>query len=302
MTVDGQSFVLDGRRLWLVSGAVPYARIPRGLWADRLRAARQAGLNCIEAPVVWGLHEPRQGSFNFEGDLDLAAFVTMIGEMRLQCILRVGPHVGDGYELGGLPAWLLADESTRLGLRSSEPAFLNAVSKFTGQVCDRVRDLQATSPRRVAGGPIVLVQSEHHWFCGDPHQAQAYLREIERYLREDGITVPISNSNNLFASAEGQVDGWFADHHLFANLRQLRTVRPDHPRLLTGLPLGPTPVLGRATGEPMAARSALPRLAEVLASGAQFNLSPFAGGSGLWGCTGETDDGAGGDGGAGGGG
>jgi len=292
MTVDGQSFALDGRRLWLVSGTVPYARIPRGLWASRLAAARQAGLNCIETPVVWALHEPRQGSFNFEGDLDLEAFVSLVGEMRMHCIVRIGPHVGEGYDLGGLPAWLLADEATRFGLRSSEPSFLHAVSKFTGQVCDRLKDLQITSSRRASGGPVVLVQSEHHWFCGDPAQGDAYLREIERYLREDGITVPVSNSNNLFHSVEGQVDGWFADHHLFANLRQLRTVRPDQPRLLSGLPMGPMPVWGSQTAPGLPARVALRRLAEVLAAGAQYNIAPFTGGTGLYACLGQTESGA----------
>lgn len=291
MTVDGQSFALDGRRLWLVSGTVPYARIPRGLWPDRLAAARQAGLNCIETPVVWALHEPRQGSFNFEGDLDLEAFVTLVGEMRMHCILRIGPHVGDGYDLGGIPDWLLADDATRAGLRSSEPTFLHAVSRFTGQVCDRVKDLQATSSRRSAGGPVVLVQSEHHWFCADPAQGDAYLREIERYLREDGITVPISNSNNLFHSVEGQIDGWFADHHLFANLRQLRAVRPDQPRLLSGLPMGPMMTWGTPPSPGLTPRVAMRRLAEVLATGAQYNIAPFTAGSGLYACLGQTEAG-----------
>ncbi len=88
ITFDGQSFMVDGRRLWLASGAIHYSRVPRGLWRDRIRAARQAGLNCIETYVFWNVHEPEPGRFVFEGDADLRAFVAMIGEEGMWCILR----------------------------------------------------------------------------------------------------------------------------------------------------------------------------------------------------------------------
>lgn len=287
MSLDGQSFTLDGRRLWLVSGTVPYARIPRGQWLPRLLAARDAGLNCVETPVVWSLHEPQEGEFRFEGDLDLAEFIRTIAQLRLHCILRIGPYVGDGYDLGGLPAWLLAGE-TRHRLRSSDAGFLHAVSKFTAQVCAQVRDLQATSSRG-APGPIVAVQSEHRWFCGDSTQGAAYLGELERFLRENGVSVPIINTNNLFHSPEGQVDAWVADHHLFANLRQLRTLRPDQPRFLMGLSLGAPAVLGRPASDGLSPRAAMRRLAEVLAAGSQYGITPFVSGSGLSGATGAVD-------------
>src|SRR5690606_3070223 len=59
VTFDGRSFMLDGRRIWLVSGQVAYGRIPREHWADRIHAAKLAGLNTIETPVFWSQHEPR---------------------------------------------------------------------------------------------------------------------------------------------------------------------------------------------------------------------------------------------------
>jgi beta-galactosidase len=103
---DGQSFLIDNRRIWLVSGAVHYARTPRELWRQRLRAAKQAGLNCIDTYVFWNLHEPQPGTFRFDGDADLRAFVQMIGEEGLYCILRPGPYVCSEWDFGGLPAWL----------------------------------------------------------------------------------------------------------------------------------------------------------------------------------------------------
>ena len=65
VTYDGRSFMLDGRRIWLVSGSIPYFRLPRASWADRIHAAKLAGLNTVDVPVAWHRHEPRPGQFNF---------------------------------------------------------------------------------------------------------------------------------------------------------------------------------------------------------------------------------------------
>src|SRR5262245_25612293 len=162
ITYDGQSFMLDGRRIWLVSGAIHYARVPRELWADRIHAARQAGLNCIETPVFWARHEARQGQFDFKGDNDLRHFVELIQQVNMYCILRPGPFVGAGWDMGGLPAWLLGVPNIRLRV-NSQP-FLEACSRYITAVAQQVRDLQVTSGD--GGGPIILIQNEHAWTCG----------------------------------------------------------------------------------------------------------------------------------------
>ena len=104
VTHDGHTFSIDGRRVWVVSGTVHYARIPPELWRARLLAARRAGLNCIETPVVWGLHEPHPGHIEFGGAVDLGKFLKLVHELVMHAIVRVGPYVGEGYDLGGLPS------------------------------------------------------------------------------------------------------------------------------------------------------------------------------------------------------
>ena len=280
MTVDGHSLSVDGRRIWLVSGAIHPARIPRGLWRSRLMAAKQAGLNCVEAPVVWGLHEPRPGLFDFEGERDIRAFVELVGELGMRCILRVGPHVGEAYDLGGLPTWLVPKVEGRV--RTGEAEFLAACSSYLTKLCAQVADLQATgSSRRGATGegPIVLVQSEHEWFCGDDATASAYLGELIRYLREGGITVPIVNRNNLYQTIEGEIDAWTGFADLFATVRQLRTVRPDQPNIVMGLETGAPDLWGEPTRSQKSPHALMRAMAETLAAGGQFNLSPFAGGT-----------------------
>ncbi len=278
ITHDAQCFTIAGRRRWIVSGTVDPARIPRALWGERLRAARQAGLNCITAPVVWARHEKIPGTIDFTKENDIASFVRLIGELGLLCILRPGPFVGGGWDAGGLPAWL----STRVngGARSGAQAFLEAASRWIEAVMKQVRDLQATGTAK--RGPIALIQSEHEWFCGDDAAGGAYLGELGRFFRECGAKVPIVNCNNLYQSIEGQIDCWNGREGLYAHLRQLGHVRPETPRVALETPLGRTSVWGESSPAGLTPTQALHRLAQALAAGAQFNVGPFHGGT-LWG-------------------
>ncbi len=277
IATDGQSLLIDGRRVWLVSGTVPYARIPRDRWRSHLAGAKQAGLNCIEAPIPWSLHEPRQGAFDFDGDLDLSAFIELAGEMGLRVILRAGPYIGQRWDLGGLPSWLLPEAGKTL--RSGSAEFLQACSKYIGELCKRVRDLQVSASRSRSGGPIVMLQSEHQWFCGDETQGAAYLAELDRFFRENGISVPIVNANNLFHHVEGQIDAWIERDHLFSTVRQLRAVNPDQPAMVLAIGEPNLATWGAEPDSPLEPRRLLRRLAEVCAAGGQFNIGSFYGGT-----------------------
>ena len=95
ISYDGQSFSIDGRRVWLVSAAMHYPRIPRELWRSRIRAAKEAGFNCIETYVFWNAHERQPKVFDFEGNLDVRAFVELIGQEGMFCIFRPA-RIADG--------------------------------------------------------------------------------------------------------------------------------------------------------------------------------------------------------------
>lgn len=302
---DGQSFLVDGRRLWLVSGTIHYAGVPRKLWASRIAAARQAGLNCIDTHVVWAHHEREPGRFDFDGERDLRAFVEMVGEAGMWCVLRPGPAIGGGWDFGGLPPWLArsaeaSGSEARVKLRQSDPRFLEASARYLGAVMGQVRDLQVTTPTpgpasaagpgnapgRPAGGftgggrgPIVLMQAEHQWWCHNEEQAEKYLREVVRYLMENGCEVPILSANNLWQRVDGTIDTWSASRNLLADLRQLSLIQPEAPRLVSDLPTGEADAWDRTHAEGASATLHLYRIAQVLAAGGQFNLAPFHGGT-----------------------
>jgi hypothetical protein len=140
-----------------------------------------------------------------------------------------------------------------------------------------------TSPGK--GGPIILVQNESDWTCGDDSLAEGYLGELNRYFREAGLNVPIINSNNLWVGAEGEVDCWNGAGDLLPIVRQLAAVRPHQPRLVVEFNVAAPTVWGGEAPRPVAPEVLEHRLAQVLAAGGQFNIQPFHGGTnfGFWG-------------------
>ncbi|MEM1330652.1 MAG: beta-galactosidase [Planctomycetota bacterium] len=286
MTFDARSFQIDSRRLWLVGGSVHYARTPADQWADRIHAARLAGLNTVFVPVFWNRHEPMPGQFDFTGDNDLRRFVELIGKAGMHCILGIGPFVSSEWDFGGLPAWLTQVKPKKkndqeIQLRAANQPFLEASSRFITAVAGQVKDLQVTSTG--AGGPIAMLQVESRWYCGDDDTARGYLGELNRYAREAGLNVPIVNDRNLWQHVEGEVDGWAGGEDMLAVVRELATVTPDKPRVVSSFPTRRMPCWGDEPQQPDPV--ALQRsLAEVLSAGGQFVLDPFHGGTsfGFW--------------------
>lgn len=306
VTFDGQSLMIDGRREWLVSGTFWYSRTPGAEWARALGALRDVGFNTVLLPVVWSHHERERGDIRFEGDADLAECVRIAGRLGLKVILRMGPHVGGGEDLGGIPGWAgdVRDQApsslwrgpdggkppvrpptktdfaaTMARVRSANAVFLEDCARWFTALGAQVEDLQATS--RVEG-PIVLAQVEHEWFCEHDVSADACLTEVSRFARESGVTVPLCNANNLHAWSEGDIDAWSGDEEPLLTARQLRAVRPQQPAFL--LEIVPLPALSwgddpkklDADGEVIART-----LCEASAGGAQFNLACATGGTRL---------------------
>lgn len=273
ISFDSRTLSIDGKRVWLVSGSIHFQRIARSEWADRIRAAKHAGLNCIETPIFWSQIEARPGSYDFKETNDIRHFVELIAEAGLYCVLRVGPYVGEGWDLGGLPAWLL--NMPELQLRKPNQPFLEAVGKYFNALAKQVKDLQASVTR---GGPIVLVQNENKWFCGDEVASKGYLGELGRYLREAGFTVPKINANNLWEGVEGDIDAWSGEGDMFGTMRQLKAVRPDQPQIVIDYGHRSRPIFGQPAPAPIDGLQRQRQLAEIMCAGGQYNLGNFASG------------------------
>src|ERR1051326_5288413 len=186
--IDGDHFVLDGKRFQIISGEMHYPRVPREYWRARMQMARAMGLNTISTYVFWDLHEPRPGAYDFTGQLDVAGFIRTAQEEGLHVILRPGPYVCAEWDLGGLPPWLLADKS--IVLRSTDEKFMQPVERWLARLGRELAPLQIGN-----GGPIIAVQVENEY--GSFDRDHAYMRRIYDGLRAAGF------AKSLLYTADG---------------------------------------------------------------------------------------------------
>ena len=84
--------------------------------------ARAMGLNTVATYVLWNVHKPTPGHFDFSGQYDLAAFLKAAQEEGLYVILRAGPYACAEWEFGGFPSWLLKDPAMAHALRTNDPS------------------------------------------------------------------------------------------------------------------------------------------------------------------------------------
>ncbi|MEU0832877.1 beta-galactosidase family protein [Streptomyces sp. NPDC005969] len=178
LTVDGHRFLRGGREHRVVSAAVHYFRIHPELWRDRLQRLQAMGCNTVELYIAWNFHQPVPGPARFDGWHDVAAFIREADSLGLDVIARPGPYICAEWDLGGLPAWLLADESLRL--RTADPAYLTAVDQWFDQLIPVLAELQTSR-----GGPIVAVQVENEY--GSYGNDKAYLEHLKSGLVARGI-------------------------------------------------------------------------------------------------------------------
>ncbi|HEX4785943.1 MAG TPA: beta-galactosidase [Candidatus Sulfotelmatobacter sp.] len=176
--IEGDHFVLEGKPFQIISGELHYERIPREYWRDRLQKARAMGLNTVSTYVFWNVHEPRPGTYDFSGGRDVAAFIRTAQEEGLYVILRPGPYACAEWDLGGLPAWLLADPD--IVLRSKDEKFLGPAERWLKRLGRELAPLQITQ-----GGPILAVQVENEYGSfGDDHE---YMKRILAAIRNAGL-------------------------------------------------------------------------------------------------------------------
>lgn len=158
-TVDypGKSFVMNGQRVQIMSGAIHYFRVLPDLWEDRLKTMQASGLNTIETYVEWSSHEPEAGQFNFEGQQDLVRFLKIAHRLGFMVILRPGPYICAERDFGGLPYWLLQNGSS-IRVRTMDENYIYYADRYLIKVFEKVRPLLFKNH-----GPIIMVQLENEY-------------------------------------------------------------------------------------------------------------------------------------------
>lgn len=203
LTWRDRRFYIDDEPIEIFSGAIHYFRSMPEQWYDLLLKLKNCGLNTVETYCAWNLHEESPGQFDFTGRLDLERFIQIAAELGLYVILRPGPFICAEWDFGGLPAWLLKDESFHF--RTDEGEYLNYVKRYFDELMPRILPHLETR-----GGNIILVAAENEYgsFAG----SRKYMNKCADMLRDYGIDVPIitaDGSSGMFLDG-GQADGCLA--------------------------------------------------------------------------------------------
>ncbi|WP_053709006.1 glycoside hydrolase family 35 protein [Streptomyces sp. NRRL B-3648] len=284
--VGESGFLLDGRPVRLLSGALHYFRVHEAQWGHRLAMLRAMGLNCVETYVPWNLHQPRPGAVRDVGAV--GRFLDAVGAAGMWAIVRPGPYICAEWENGGLPAWLTGEPGTRA--RTRDERYLGHVRNWFRRLLPEI------VPRQIdRGGPVVLVQVENEY--GSYGSDTGYPAELAGLLRAEGVTVPLVTSDGPedHMLTGGSLPGVPATVNFGSHAREafaaLRRHRPVGPLMCMEFWCGWFDHWGgeHTVRDPAGAAGAL---REILECGASVNLYMAHGGTSFGGWAGANRGGA----------
>ena len=191
VTFDKNSFMVDGTRLNVWSGEIHYWRLPDvNGWRDVFQKMRANGYNAVSLYMFWGMHQSEEGGdFDFTpgGVKDIDLLLTLAEQEGLYVIARPGPYVNAEISMGGLPAYM---SNYGGGLRSTDARALAASKSWLSAVNAIIRRHQVTD----GGGSVLLYQVENELTEANSADT-AFLAELTRHVRADGITVPLFHND-----------------------------------------------------------------------------------------------------------
>lgn len=253
---DAQCLTIDGRDVFIYSGAFHFFRCPKELWRDRFQKIKDAGFNAVETYVPWNWCEREMPAglddFSKVNLTDLDDFLTMAEQFGLYVIVRPGPYICAEWDTGGYPQWLLTkrpDQPLRAKgwLRSDDPVYLAWCRHWYAAVCPVIAKHQIT--RKAPGQPgVILVQLENEYdYAGFPDEVMLnQVRALARDARAAGIDVPFISC--WTHPVRGQTDPllrqvfdacnfyprWDVDG-IQGDIEKLRREQPDAPLATTEL-------------------------------------------------------------------
>uniref|UniRef100_A0A3Q3EXY2 Si:dkey-224e22.2 n=1 Tax=Labrus bergylta TaxID=56723 RepID=A0A3Q3EXY2_9LABR len=273
LRANSSQFTLERKPFRILGGSIHYFRVPRAYWEDRLLKMKACGLNTLTTYVPWNLHEPERGTFRFQDQLDLKAFVTLAADMGLWVILRPGPYICAEWELGGLPSWLLQDKGMQL--RTTYPGFVNAVGLYFDKLVSIIKPLMFEE-----GGPVIAVQVENEY--GSYAKDDKYMPFIKNCLESRGIKELLLTSDNWEGLRYGGIEGVLKTINLqrlsFGAIHHLAEMQPQKPLMVMEYWSGWFDVWGEHH-HVFHAEDMLAVVSEILERGVSINLYMFHGGT-----------------------
>ncbi len=154
-------YVIDGQPRLILAGEIQYFRLNRSEWPERIRQAKEGGLNAISSYIPWIFHEEIEGDPDVTGrkrpERDIGAFIDLCHEQGLWFLARPGPYVMAECQNEGLPYWIFSKYPDAIPLTWGG-------KKATGKNVDYLHPGFLDSARRwyAAIMPILAKRLDHH--------------------------------------------------------------------------------------------------------------------------------------------
>ncbi|MBQ7901506.1 MAG: beta-galactosidase [Clostridia bacterium] len=188
LELQSNGATLDGKPFYIASGDMHYFRFFKEGWRRRLQLMKDFGLTVVQTYVPWDLHEPSEGEYNFEGNLNLGEFLQLCDEIGLKVFLRPSVYMCSEWDFGGMPHWL--QQKSNICVRTCDEQFLQCVKKYFTRLSKEFLPYLSTK-----GGPIIAmaVENEYGSFGDDAE----YIKWTGDLMRELGVDVPLYTANGF---------------------------------------------------------------------------------------------------------
>jgi len=156
-TIGVNSFYIErnGKPFIPVIGEFHFSRYPHQYWDEELKKLKAGGISVVATYVFWNMHEFKEGTFDWSGDLDVRMFTELCARNGLDVLMRVGPFDHGEIRNGGIPDWLYGRP---IDVRSNDPAYLFYVNRLYQEIGKQLNGLMFKD-----GGPVIGVQIENEY-------------------------------------------------------------------------------------------------------------------------------------------
>ena len=215
VTFDKYSLIVDGKRVFIKSGAFHYFRTPGyDMALDRFLKMKAGGYNTVDIYFNWNYHSSAPGCYDFSGIKDVRKVLKAAKEAGLFVIARPGPFINGEVNAGGLPFWLLKMENViprnRIGTEYHySPEYMKYINEWYDQIIPIINEFDN----------VILFQIENEYATDT--MEEDYMRELYTMAREKGIKCPIFHNDAYFAGLWADVvDIYALDLYPYINPNQ----------------------------------------------------------------------------------
>ena len=212
---DKYSLIIDGKRVFIKSGAFHYFRTPGEEMArDRFQKMKAGGYNTVDIYFNWNYHSQKQGEYDFTGIKDVRKVLQVARDTGLFVIARPGPFINAEVNAGGLPFWLLKMDDViprnRIGTEYKySEKYMEYIAEWYDQIIPIIKEFDN----------VILFQIENEYATDT--MEEDYMRQLYQMARERGITCPIFHNDAYFAGLWADcVDIYALDLYPYINPNQ----------------------------------------------------------------------------------